>query len=134
MTGNMLLDSLISLGAIALMVGCAWVFFPAKPLPVSQALAAERLAFDEPDFRPVEWLLDRDGRAALARGENGDVALVSRLGIDLVTRRFRPGGVHAAAEEGALVIRPADPGSRKVRLASDNAADWARKLSPAHGM
>ncbi|MEO1136318.1 MAG: hypothetical protein AAFW68_06870 [Pseudomonadota bacterium] len=130
MTGNLFVDSLVSLAAIALMVGLARLFFPASGETVTQARAAERLAFDEPDFRPVRWLIDGEGRAALAEGEAGDLALVSRLGLDLVTRRFPAGAMRADAAEGKLVIRPGDPGSRKVALASDDAALWARKFSP----
>ncbi len=128
MTGNLLLDSLISLAAIALMVGLAWAFFRAPAAPVSQQAAADRLAFDEPDFRPVRWLLDAKGRAALAEGASGEIALVSRLGVDLVTRRFPAAALKAAEEAGALVIRPSDPGSRKLVIEADGAAEWARKL------
>jgi hypothetical protein len=131
MSGNLLIDSLISLAAIALMVGVAWAFFRSPPAPVTEAAAAERLAFDEPDFRPVRWLIDREGRAAMAEGAGGDIALVSRLGIDLVTRRFPAEAVRAAEEAGALVIRPTDPGSRRLVIEAEGAAEWARKLAPA---
>ncbi len=133
MTGNLLLDSLISLSAIAFMVAVAWVVFRAPPGPVTQQAAAERLAFDEPDFRPRQWLIDREGRAAIAEGNSGDIALVSRLGLDLVTRRFPAAAVRAEAADGALVVLPNDPGSRKLVIAADGAAEWARKLSPAGG-
>jgi hypothetical protein len=132
MTGNLLLDSIISLGAIALMVAVARLLFPPPPVALTEAEARERLAFDEPDFRPVRWLIDKDGRAALAEGAEGDVALVSRLGLDLVTRRYPAAAVRAAEEDGALVVRPNDPGSRRVVIAADGAADWARKFSAAH--
>jgi len=134
MTGNLILDSLISLAAIGLMVATAFVFFGGAPVCVTEDKARERLAFDEPDFAPVRWLVDARGRAALAEGAGGDYALVSRLGIDLVTRRFPAGGVRAAAENGELVVRPGDPGSRKVALEAPDeigAADWARKLTAA---
>ncbi len=130
MTGNLLIDSLISLAAIALMVALAWVFFRDPPGPVTEDAAAERLAFDEPDFRPVSWLIDGQGRAAMAEGAGGDIALVSRLGGDLVTRRFPAAAVRAAEEGGALVIRPNDPGSRRLVIAAPGAAEWARKLGP----
>lgn len=131
MTGSLFFDSMISLAAIALMVGLAWAVFRAPPAPVTEEAAAERLAFDEPDFRPVRWLLDRQGRAALAEGAGGDIALVSRLGIDLVTRRLPAAAVQAAEEAGALVIRPNDPGARRLVIEAADAAQWARKLMPA---
>jgi hypothetical protein len=131
MTGDLLIDSLISVAAIALMVGVAWAFFRAPAQPVTEAAAAERLAFDEPDFRPVRWLADAKGRAVIAEGADGDVAVVSRLGTDLVTRRFPAGAVRASAETGALTIRPGDPGSRRLVIEAEGAAEWARKLGAA---
>lgn len=130
MTGNLLIDSLISIAAIGLMVAVAWALFRSPAPAVTAEAAAERLAFDEPDFRPVRWLVDRKGRAALAEGAGGDVALVSRLGADLLTRRFPAAAVRAAEEAGALVIRPADPGARRLVIEADGAAEWARKLGP----
>lgn len=130
MTGDLLIDSLISIAAIALMVGVAWALFRAPAPAVTQEAAAARLAFDEPDFQPVRWLVDRQGRAALAEGAGGDVALVSRLGADLLTRRFPASAVRASQEGGALVIRPNDPGFRRLVIEADGAADWARKLGP----
>ncbi|WDI31329.1 hypothetical protein PUV54_15375 [Hyphococcus flavus] len=129
MTGNLLLDSLVSLGAIGLMVLLAWVMFRAPLKPVTEEEAAERLRFDEPDFKPVSWLIDEKGRAAFAEGEDGDYALVSRLGVDLVTRRYPAIAVNAAEEGGALVLKPLDPGSSTVRLHTADAATWARKFS-----
>ena len=131
MTGNYLIDSLISLGAIAFMVGVAWLMFRASPAAVTRESAAERLAFDEPDFRPVRWLIDTEGRAALAEGTGGEIALISRLGLDLVTRRFPAAAVRVMEEGGALVVRPTDPGSRKLVIVADEAAEWSRKLASA---
>ncbi len=129
MTGNLFIDSLISLAAIGLMVLLAWVMFRAPAGPVTEAEAAARLAFDEPDFQPVNWLVDENGKAAFAEGAGGEYALVSRLGADLVTRRMPGATVHACEHGGALVIRPSDPGSTPVRLASPDAASWARKFA-----
>ena len=129
MTGNLLIDSAISIGAIALMVLAAWLAFRAPPKPVDEAAASARLEFDEPDFAPRRWLIDRDGRAALAEGANGEFALVFRLGVDLVTRRFPAGAAKAEARDGALVVRPGDPGARAVTLAGGDAALWARNIA-----
>ena len=128
MTGNILIDNLISLGAIAAMVAFAWAMFRAPVPLVTQARAADRLAFDEPDFEPEAWLLDEKGRAALATGRAGDVAIVFALGTDLVTRRFTAHGVMAEPTEGGVIIRPNDPGAREITLISPDAAQWARKL------
>ncbi len=131
MTGDLLLDSVISLAAIALMVAFAWFMFSAPPLKVTKEVARERLAFDEPDFTPVHWLIDAEGRAALAEDEAGDFALISRLGVDLVTRRYAAGAMRVTVEGGVLAIAPLDPGSRTVKLAAGEAAQWARKFAGA---
>ncbi len=132
MTGNLILDSLISLAAIGLMVGLAWVLLPPPPVSITEEIARERLAFDEPDFTPVRWLIDTDGRAAIAEGARGDVAIVSLLGIDLVTRRYPAAALRVAEEGGSLVIDPVDSGARAVKVQAADAALWARKF--AHGM
>lgn len=132
MTGDLIIDSVISLGAIALMVLLARLFFPASPVEVTKSAAGHRLAFDEPDFAPAAWLVDGHGRAALAEGDAGDIALVVRLGADLVTRRFGV-AVPATAENGVLTIPQMEPGVGKVVIAAgdQDAALWARKLTRA---
>lgn len=129
MTGNLILDSLVSLAAIGLMVLFAWIMFRTPLKPVTEEEARARLALDEPDFAPAQWLFDKDGKAVLIEGAAGDFALVSRLGLDLVTRRFPARGVKAAEEAGALVIRPMDPGSRAITVVAPDAATWARKFA-----
>ena len=131
MTSSLVIESLISIAAIGLMVGLAWFVFKTPSPAVTEQNARERLAFDEPDFEPVSWLIDRQGRAALAEGSNGDLALVSRLGLDLVTRRYPASALKAAERDGVLTVAPQDPGARAVRLAADEAAQWARKLDPS---
>ncbi|WP_395073716.1 hypothetical protein [Hyphococcus sp.] len=128
MTIELLIESLVSIAAIALMVGMAWLIFKTPSPTITEELARERLAFDEPDFSPVQWLIDRDGRAALAEGADGDYALVSRLGLELVTRRY-PGAVMKVADcDGVLIVAPLDPGATEISLAADDAAQWARKF------
>ncbi len=131
MTGNLFLDSAISLSAIGLMILAAWLAFRAPPVAVDETAARARLAFDEPDFKPAVWVMDEEGRAALAEGTAGEFALVRRLGADLVTRRFARGEATVQAENGALTVRPADPGSRAVTLRCADAAHWARKIASA---
>ncbi|GEM_PF-1592995 len=131
MTDSLLIESLISIAAIGVMVGLAWAVFKTPSPPVTMERARERLSFDEPDFEPSSWLIDTKGRAALAEGEGGDFALVSRLGLDLVTRRYPAGALRASEINGELEIAPLDPGARRVKLAANDAAQWARKLKPA---
>ena len=129
MTGNFLIDSAISLGAIAVMVFVAWFFFRAPAQSVNEAAARDRLSFDEPDFAPVDWLFDEDGRAALVEGMAGEFALVFRVGGDLATRRFSPGDVGALADKDGLIVRFSDPSVGPLRLRSGGAALWAHKIA-----
>lgn len=129
MTGNLLIDSLISIGAIAVMVLTARLVFPAPPAKVTREAAQKRLAFDEPDFDPIAWLEDTQGRAVIAANQAGEFALVSRLGLDLVVRRFKAGAVQAEIEGGALVLRLPDPTVPRAVIEHRDAAIWARNLA-----
>ena len=108
MTGNLLIDSAISIFAIALMVLAARLAFGKPSAVVSLAAAEDRLAFDEPDFAPVDWLVDTDANGALARNERGEVAILFARGDGIVTRRFAAGAVKAGIAGNSLVISRID--------------------------
>ncbi|WP_411820214.1 hypothetical protein ABFZ85_01880 [Hyphococcus formosus] len=128
MTGNLLIDSIISLLAIGAMVLLAWAVFRAPVPALTVEEAKDRLSFDEPDFQVREWLVDENGRAVLALGECGGLVIISRLGLDLVTRRFAAGHLpRTAISDQTLTIYPADPGSRAVRVNAPEAGLWARR-------
>ncbi len=133
MTGDLLIDSLISIGAIALMVLAARFAFPASGARVTREMAEARLSLDEPDFKPQDWLEDDDGRVVLAAGGD-EFVLVARLGLDPVVRRFHGDAVKADATDGALTLRLADPTLPKVVIANADAASWARKFAPSGGI
>lgn len=131
MTGDLSLDLLISVAAIALMVGISWVMGAWRNVRVDEASAAERLAFDEPDFVPVRWMVGADGKAAAALSENGEAAFVFAVGDSLATRRFGPGACRIGREGEAVVARLADPSKPALRLRAPNAeiaAEWAGGL------
>jgi len=130
MTGDFLIDTMISLAGISFLVFLAWLIFPHTGIPVNREAALERAALDEPDFTPVDWLIDANGRAALASDEKGEFILVARAGADLLTRRFRAGGVRADADNGILTMKLSDltMPAQKITGAKD-AALWARKLT-----
>lgn len=130
MTGDLLIDSAISLAGVALIVLLVRWLMPAKTPPLTAGEAQARLSLDEPDFTPRDWLIDAGGRMALAEGEGGEFVFVERFGLDLVIRRFSAGGVKTAVSDGVLSLNFSDPGMPVVRFAHDEAAQWARKLSP----
>lgn len=128
MTGSRTLDTLISLAAIAVMVLLARLVFPAPAAKVTEAEARDRLALDEPDFTPSAWLIDDNGRAALAESASGEFALVKRLGLDLATRRFRKGDMKVGDTKDDLVLKSGDVTLPEVRISNPAAQDWALKL------
>jgi len=129
LTGNTLLDLAISVAGVALLVGLAWAIFRGGSLKFDRAAAADRLAFDEPDFAPVDWIIDENSRVALARNAAGELALVVAHGDGLVTRRLAPGDDRANYADGFLTIARVDHTSRAARLPlpENEAAVWLEK-------
>ena len=134
MTGNLILDTLISLAAIAVMVLLAQLLFPAPAAKVTEAEARERLALDEPDFTPSAWLMDARGRAALAEGADGEYALVKKVGLDLAIRRFRKGDMQVGDREGDLVLSSGDLTLPETRILNPKASAWKLKLKSQSDM
>jgi hypothetical protein len=127
MTGNLYLDLLISFAGVGVLVAVSWTLGGWRSAPVDAASAAERLAFDEPDFKPGEWLLSVDGRAAAALSEDGkEAALVFRVGDGLATRRFRRGAVPIERSGAALVAALKEPSKWRLRLIAPDEASAAR--------
>ena len=132
-------ETLIYLGAsllgVALLVGVSWLLGAMRSAEVTESAAADRLSFDEPDFRSGEWFIGADGKSAAARSEDGaETALVFAVGDGLGTRRFRHGAVGVELHENILEFALGEPSLRKVRLAAPDpaaAAQWVLKLAGA---
>ena len=151
MTGNLVIDLAVSLAGVFLLAGLAVLWGGGKPLAVTQDNASRRLAFDEPDFTPIEWFISSDGKAALAwsgsgsgsgsGSETGEAALVFALGDGLASRRFAPGDCVIDLEGAGLslkladhtlprfsILPPDDEAGASAENTSDAAALWARRL------
>ncbi|MBY0422778.1 MAG: hypothetical protein K2Q06_10785 [Parvularculaceae bacterium] len=127
MTGDPLLDLVISLAGVAALVGLAFLLGATKTLVVDEAAARERLSFDEPDFRPEAWLVDGRGRSAVALSSDGtEAAVVFAVGDGLATRRFRVGAMPASAEGARLVVGLKDVSRPSVAIDAPDAAAAAR--------
>ena len=126
MTGNLYIDLAISVVGIAVLVALARLMFANADIEISEQAAAERLAFDEPDFEPVGWLVDRKSNVALARNAGGEIAVIKAMGDGLVTRRLQIGDADATYNDGALAIGAADHTSRPavLRVNKNEAQDW----------
>ncbi len=135
MTGNVLIDLAISLGGVILLVGLARVIFGARRAVVNEAAAAERLAFDEPDFVPDAWLAGEGGAVAVSRA--GEAALVVTLGDGLATRRVRLADLRSRRDGADVVIEAPDHAFPRlvVTAASEEDAErWtARLAAPQNG-
>lgn len=119
MTGDVVVDLAISLVGVAILVGLARLIFGKIEPSLDVAKAAERLSFDEPDFEPIDWLLDENAKAALARNSAGEIAIVAAHGDGLVTRRAGAGRVQAEYRDGGLTVDPIDHTMRRTRFAAD---------------
>lgn len=133
MTGNALIDLAISLAGVAILIGLSWLFGAMKSVVVTKETAIERLAFDEPDFKPGEWFVGADAKSAAARSADGhETALVFAVGDGLATRRFRHGAVSIEKSGTSLAFRIGEFSLRRVRLvAPDDAAaeHWILRLA-----
>ena len=134
MTGNLYIDLAISVAGIAVLVALARLMFANADIVISEQAAAERLAFDEPDFEPVGWLIDDENNIALARNARGEVAIIKAMGDGLVTRRLEAAAMDATYRDGCLIAAATDHTSKDVRLAvsAEKAAEWfpAIKTTP----
>jgi len=128
LTGNLAIDLAISLGGIILMVAVSYFLGAWRTVKIDAAAAADRLSFDEPDFKPRAWCVSSDGRAAAAASVNGrETALVFVLGDGLASRRFRHAAAPVTQDGRSLVWRLGEPSLPKVTVTAENediAADW----------
>ena len=132
MTGNILIDLAISIIGIAGLVGLAKFMFGDRVRSFDQDRLGERLSFDQPNFAPVQWMIDTDARMALARNDRGEVALIVAHGDDLVTRHFPKGAFKPTYAQNHLTIAPADHTikSRTMHVANFDQAVWLGQGSP----
>jgi hypothetical protein len=132
MTGSLFLDLLISVGGVALLIALSWLLGGLRSVRVDETAATERLAFDEPDFAPADWLTSADGCAAAAISRDGrDAAVVFAVGDRLATRRFKAGAVAVHVDGRSVAVLLGDVSRPKIALLApdaDAANRWARRL------
>lgn len=135
MTGSLVVDLLISLAGIFVLVGVSYAFGGWRDAAVSEAEAAERLAFDEPDFSPGEWIVGADGKTAVALSADGrEIAIVFAVGDGVASRRFSRDAVAWETRADGLLLRLNEPSRGGVTLAapdSETAARWRSRLAGA---
>ncbi len=126
MTGNPIIDLAVSIAGVGLLVLLARLIFGLGGRSIDRAAAAERLAFDEPDFEPTDWLVGED--AALARNNAGELAVVMVHGDALVTRRLGAASPAPFYKDGVLTVPRSDGTVREVcfALPESQAATWLR--------
>ena len=128
-----LVEVAISLSGIAILIGLAWALGATRSVAVTADVAVERLAFDEPDFKPGEWFIGADGKSAAAASVDGhETAVVFAVGDGLATRRFRHGAVGIEKAGTSLLFKIGEPSLRTLRLAAPDesaAAHWVLRLA-----
>lgn len=89
MTGNPLIDLLISVLGVALLVAvCAALGGWRTAALTGESDAAARLKDELPDFHPTRWVIAADGLSAVAMAGE-DVAVLRVLGDGTAVRRAR---------------------------------------------
>jgi hypothetical protein len=133
LTGNLILDLAVSLAGVVVIVAITYVLGAFKSATVSVAAAADRLAFDEPDFKVGDWLVGVDGKSAAAVSADGaETALVFAVGDCLATRRFRKGAIGLEKDGAGIAFRLGEPSRRVIRLAAADPAaaeQWLLRLA-----
>lgn len=117
----------VSFVGIAILVALSWLLGAWRSASVTRAAAAERLAFDEPDFKVGEWFVSADGKSAAAISADGqETALVFAMGDGLVSRRFRHGSVGVRQAGAVIEFAMREPSLRAVRVTAPDEAAAAR--------
>jgi hypothetical protein len=98
-----LLDALITFAAVLALAGLNWWLGRSGRLARARGEASVRLRDDLIDFVEREGDDANDGRARVAVGAAGDLAVAIALGDGWVTRRVRPGSVRQVSRHDANV-------------------------------
>lgn len=138
MIGNVAIDLAVSLTGVVILVGVSYLLGAWKTVIVDDTTAAERLRFDEPDFAPENWLVDSQGRAALASNAAGETALVFRKGDALASRRLKPGEGRVDRDDALLRVKLAGDHTMSAIVFDAGDAEtadvWARKIAGDYGI
>ncbi len=132
MPKDLLIELGFSLAGVALLVGLSYLLGAWRSARVTLPAAAERLGFDEPDFKPGRWLVGVDGKSAAVWSADGaEIGLVFAIGDDFATRRLKRSSATVEREGSALLFLLREPSRRAVRVAAaDNTAaeQWLLRL------
>lgn len=130
MTGNILLDLVVSLVGISLLVVLARWLFPPEGFILSPEQITDYLMREEPDFVAASRIIDEGQKAALLHGENQQDWVIVREGMsDIVHRRFGPQEVKSVhMGEGFARIRMNDPIFGPTSLEGARAVELVRLL------
>ncbi|HBK91444.1 MAG TPA: hypothetical protein DDZ68_07220 [Parvularcula sp.] len=130
MTQGLLIELVLSIAGVGLLVAVSWMLGAWRNAFVTANAAADRLAFDEPDFAAREWLVGADGKAAAARSADGaEIALVFALGDSFATRRLARRQARVEQRGAALRFALGEVSRRAVYLTAPDEAAARRWLS-----
>lgn len=119
-----------SVAAVLILAGIARLLkLGTSPRIESEEAAAQHARDAHSGFRPREVALDRDGRAALVLGENGEAILLRPHGAQITARVFHV--LPNAVQDGpTLTIQTGERlfGDIKLMLDDAEAARWAARL------
>jgi hypothetical protein len=130
-TSDILISQALAFLVVLVLGGLCWILFGRKNIVLDKMTATQQLWFDEPDFQPSHWLMDDAGSAAIAVNDSEEIALVSTIGQNYVTRRL-PAGAVVTHDGAQLIISLPDHTFRKIAIKASSEADagtWAKRLS-----
>lgn len=132
MTKSLLIELGLSFVGVSVLVGISYLLGAWRNALISLEAAAERLRFDEPDFRPGEWLIGADGRSAAALSEDGaEIGLVFVMGDEFATRRLSRAEMRVERDGSQIVFALRELSRRAVEVAAPDekaAKDWLLRL------
>ncbi len=122
-----------SLGAVFAVAGLVWLLGLGKSPGIADAKHAMQLAREaQSGFRPAGAVIDAKGRAALVRGNNGEIILVRPHGAQMAARIFKSAPA-IEREGGRLKIATGERmfGDVMLELDEKDAKHWAKRLEGA---
>ncbi|MGJ8563062.1 MAG: hypothetical protein ACSHXY_05865 [Alphaproteobacteria bacterium] len=119
---------------VIILAALCQLFFRSAKSDMTEEKLANRLKYDEPDFHPVEWIIDEKNGKALTRNSQGEIALMQTAGANLVVRRMLGATLKSQHNDRELILSSSDHTFRSLKITASTeteAGKWAALISGA---